>query len=47
MDTLVIEASCGRKGCDAAEGAELDKYGNPLHPAFCSAVLMMLSSTLC
>jgi hypothetical protein len=34
MVTLDIEASCGKKGCDAADGAELDKYGNPLHPAF-------------
>ncbi len=34
MVTLDIEASCGKKGCDAADGAKLDKYGNPLHPAF-------------
>ena len=34
MDTLNIKASCGSKGCDAADGADLDKYGNPLHPAF-------------
>ena len=29
----VIEASCGRKGCDTTL-APLDKYGNPMHPAF-------------
>jgi len=26
-------ASCGKKGCDTAL-APLDKYGNPMHPAF-------------
>ena len=30
---VVIEASCGSKGCDTAL-APKDKYGNPMHPAF-------------